>query len=314
MTDWKGAPVNEIVTHSRRGHSGHVGKRTALDEWVKKNDDSVKEPDIEVLLRIQAKRDGLKNYDPLRREEQLIEEKATEDSQKQQAAVRKLQEFCGLREFTPGTSIAASDTFAVVQNKPALAVALQAQAVAHADPTIKRIGTPMDGSMPARSKSNSMKALEAASSSSGSVETGPVPEHNPIDLSQFSSAKDLEGAGAETLKNELMRLGLKCGGPIDQRAERLWLTKGVEDLSSLPQKLFVAKRPHEEIPAPGNFDPHLNIDKDLLNPKLRKIAQGPLPRGVERKPGQKSLPGTASAKQKMKAPREARADSWGPLL
>lgn len=47
----------------------------------------------------------------------------------------------------------------------------------------------------------------------------------PLDLSRFETAKDLEVAGLEVLKAELQRHGLKCGGSLTQRAERLFLIK-----------------------------------------------------------------------------------------
>jgi len=52
-----------------------------------------------------------------------------------------------------------------------------------------------------------------------------VPE--PIDLMCYSSAVELEVLGLIALKSELMRLGLKIGGNLKQRAERLWSTKGL---------------------------------------------------------------------------------------
>ena len=48
----------------------------------------------------------------------------------------------------------------------------------------------------------------------------------PLDLDQFSSAKELEAQGAELLKLTLQQLGLKCGGTVEERAQRLFLVKG----------------------------------------------------------------------------------------
>ena len=62
-----------------------------------------------------------------------------------------------------------------------------------------------------------------------------------VDLRQFDSAEELLAVGADALKVELARLGLKCGGTPTQRAERLWQTKGVR-LSEVMQaqpSLFV---------------------------------------------------------------------------
>ncbi len=62
-----------------------------------------------------------------------------------------------------------------------------------------------------------------------------------IDLSQYESAPDLAAkVDGETLKAELSRLGLKCGGTVQDRATRLYLLKHSK-LQDLPPKLFVKK-------------------------------------------------------------------------
>ena len=68
-------------------------------------------------------------------------------------------------------------------------------------------------------------------------------ETSSIDLTSYKSAEELENAiDGDTLKAELSRLGLKCGGrPID-RAKRLFMTKDTP-LDQLPKKLFVNKAP-----------------------------------------------------------------------
>lgn len=64
-----------------------------------------------------------------------------------------------------------------------------------------------------------------------------------IDLSIYGSASDLEQAlDGDTLKAELTRLGLKCGGTVTDRAKRLFLTKDTP-LEKLPKKLFAKKNP-----------------------------------------------------------------------
>ncbi|CAI5443196.1 unnamed protein product [Caenorhabditis angaria] len=47
-----------------------------------------------------------------------------------------------------------------------------------------------------------------------------------VDLSPYNSAVELEGLGLDRLKGALMALGLKCGGTLRERAERLYATKG----------------------------------------------------------------------------------------
>ncbi|CAN6875139.1 unnamed protein product [Brassica oleracea] len=59
-------------------------------------------------------------------------------------------------------------------------------------------------------------------------------------LHHFSSAKDVEVLGMERLKIELQSRGLKCGGTLQERAERLFLLKSTP-LDILPKK-FLAKR------------------------------------------------------------------------
>jgi len=63
----------------------------------------------------------------------------------------------------------------------------------------------------------------------------------PIDLQAFSSALELEQLGTNTLKDELLRLGMKCGGTMQQRAERLFSVKGIAQ-DQIPAKLL-AKPP-----------------------------------------------------------------------
>ncbi len=53
-----------------------------------------------------------------------------------------------------------------------------------------------------------------------------------LDLSAFSSWEELASLGLDRLKSALMALGLKCGGTLEERARRLFSTKGkrLEDL------------------------------------------------------------------------------------
>lgn len=58
-----------------------------------------------------------------------------------------------------------------------------------------------------------------------------------LDLSAFSSTEELMSLGLDRLKSALMALGLKCGGTLEERAKRLFLTKGVP-LGALDPSLF----------------------------------------------------------------------------
>uniref|UniRef100_A0ACD5VTM1 Uncharacterized protein n=1 Tax=Avena sativa TaxID=4498 RepID=A0ACD5VTM1_AVESA len=59
----------------------------------------------------------------------------------------------------------------------------------------------------------------------------------PVDLTTFSSAAELEALGMEKLKLELQTRGLKCGGTLQERAARLFLLK-TTPLDKLPKKLL----------------------------------------------------------------------------
>ncbi|KAL5221885.1 hypothetical protein ABZP36_026598 [Zizania latifolia] len=59
----------------------------------------------------------------------------------------------------------------------------------------------------------------------------------PLDLTNYSSAAELEVLGMEKLKLELQTRGLKCGGTLQERADRLFLVK-TTPLEKLPKKLF----------------------------------------------------------------------------
>ncbi|VDK67823.1 unnamed protein product [Onchocerca ochengi] len=61
-----------------------------------------------------------------------------------------------------------------------------------------------------------------------------------LDLSSFETATDLEALGLDRLKSALVALGLKCGGTLKERAERLFATKG-HKLSEI-EKAALAKR------------------------------------------------------------------------
>ena len=59
----------------------------------------------------------------------------------------------------------------------------------------------------------------------------------PLDLGPYNSAEELEAVGLDRLKSALMALGLKCGGTLQQRAQRLYLTKDTP-LDKLDKSLF----------------------------------------------------------------------------
>ncbi|XP_064627346.1 splicing factor 3A subunit 3-like [Lineus longissimus] len=63
-----------------------------------------------------------------------------------------------------------------------------------------------------------------------------------LDLSAFSSWEELASLGLDRLKSALMALGLKCGGTLEERAQRLFSTKG-KSLEDLDPTLFAKSKP-----------------------------------------------------------------------
>lgn len=53
-----------------------------------------------------------------------------------------------------------------------------------------------------------------------------------LDLSAFSSWEELASLGLDRLKSALMALDLKCGGTLEERAQRLFSTKGKKNLDT----------------------------------------------------------------------------------
>lgn len=70
------------------------------------------------------------------------------------------------------------------------------------------------------------KETESAMTSSGAAH---------LDLNAFSSWEELASLGLDRLKSALMALGLKCGGTLEERAQRLFSTKGKTEVD--PQLL-----------------------------------------------------------------------------
>lgn len=62
-------------------------------------------------------------------------------------------------------------------------------------------------------------------------------EPKALDLSEYNSAAQLEAVGLDRLKSALMFLGMKCGGTLQDRAKRLFLTKDTP-LDQLDASLF----------------------------------------------------------------------------
>ena len=59
---------------------------------------------------------------------------------------------------------------------------------------------------------------------------GHFPRRQPLELKlgKIGDIAELEAMSLDRLKAALMFLGVKCGGTLEQRAERLWSLKGVK--------------------------------------------------------------------------------------
>lgn len=82
-----------------------------------------------------------------------------------------------------------------------------------------------------------------------------------LDLSAFSSWEELASLGLDRLKSALMALGLKCGGTLEDRAKRLFSTKGLQ-IEEIDKSLF----------AKGQGKNKTSNDQDKESEKNKKVA------------------------------------------
>jgi splicing factor 3A subunit 3 len=66
-----------------------------------------------------------------------------------------------------------------------------------------------------------------------------------VNLDDYESAAALEKLGLDVLKAALMERGLKCGGTLEQRAQRLFSVKGLT-VDQIDKSLF-AKPPPKKL-------------------------------------------------------------------
>jgi hypothetical protein len=97
---------------------------------------------------------------------------------------------------------------------------------------------PAAAASPAPAAATATPAPPAAPAAPPAVEP-PVVKAAPVvaqalDLSGVASCEELAALGLDRLKAALMALGVKCGGSLQQRAERLWALKGVSPDDILP--------------------------------------------------------------------------------
>ena len=65
-------------------------------------------------------------------------------------------------------------------------------------------------------------------------------EPEKLDLESYNSKEELVALGLDRLKAALLFLGMKCGGTLEQRADRLWSVRGL-DISRIPRNLLPPK-------------------------------------------------------------------------
>lgn len=102
---------------------------------------------------------------------------------------------------------------------------------------VEKILSKVEGDFEDRWKAGSVQGWEDRGTGSGQSGTGEL----MIDMDDYESVDELVELGPEKLKQALTALGLKTGGTVQQRAERLFLTKYTA-LEELDRKHF-AKGP-----------------------------------------------------------------------
>mmetsp|Transcript_20971 Transcript_20971/g.49838 ORF Transcript_20971/g.49838 Transcript_20971/m.49838 type:complete len:204 (+) Transcript_20971:75-686(+) len=113
-----------------------------------------------------------------------------------------------------------------------------------------------------------------------------------VHLPEGASCEQVEGMGMERLKEELLKLGLKCGGSLQERALRMMETRGLDGLAL---QALLKDRP-DLVAGPSkkkNRDESARL-REEKEQKRQRCTQGPLMPGFERKPGQKRLPPSSS--------------------
>lgn len=104
-------------------------------------------------------------------------------------------------------------------------------------------------------------------------ENGDFPsEHTVIDLDYYSTVEELMEVGPEKLKEALGSLGLKTGGTLQQRAERLFLTKHIP-LEKLDKKHFAktSRAVEQNGFAKANQESDIAKEIALMETKVKKL-------------------------------------------
>ncbi|KAG8653026.1 hypothetical protein MANES_06G159600v8 [Manihot esculenta] len=98
------------------------------------------------------------------------------------------------------------------------------------------------------------------------------PQHTVIDLDFYSTVEELMEVGPDKLKEALAALGLKSGGTIQQRAERLFLTKDTS-LEKLDKKHFAkgSRGSEQNGGAPAIKEVENSKEIALMEAKMKKL-------------------------------------------
>lgn len=81
---------------------------------------------------------------------------------------------------------------------------------------------------PSSSSSDKLSLLDVLPPPSSGKPSSDSAEQESINLDDYSSPAELEECGLDRLKSALMERGMKCGGTLEERAQRLFSVKGLE--------------------------------------------------------------------------------------
>jgi splicing factor 3A subunit 3 len=101
-------------------------------------------------------------------------------------------------------------------------------------------------------------------------DTAPSLSHSgaDLDLTGFSSAEELASLGLDRLKSALMAKGMKCGGTLEQRAARLWASRGI-DAKDLPAELLASSKKSSS----SSTDQEKNQAIAMLEARVYKLSE-----------------------------------------
>jgi splicing factor 3A subunit 3 len=91
-----------------------------------------------------------------------------------------------------------------------------------------------------------------------------------LDLTPYSSAGELASLGLDRLKSALMAMGLKCGGTLEERANRLFQTKG-KRLQDLDSSLFAKSQENSKKGVKELNEKHREIG--LIEARLYRLSE-----------------------------------------